>query len=260
MDTCEVPDRLLPEIDLLALMRPAGPLAACVVIDGVVVDVSGFLDAHPGGAMILMANLGQDATEDFGHVAAHSRPAVRRRLEAMAVGRLRATRDRRWDALISQVCLIRNAFWCAALTPSARVLYVGHAYAQLRERHVALLRTGFREFLGEAGSEADAVPVDPETPRVLPDVFAASAADAVVERMGEAAYQLFDGVLALIAAAVDSPQTEQARALEAVRFVDEWERAESEYWGAAASVSSVASVPPAASAPASPILASSTAE
>ncbi|EKX44338.1 hypothetical protein GUITHDRAFT_41116, partial [Guillardia theta CCMP2712] len=41
-----------------------------IIIDGVVYDVTNFLDHHPGGPNILMEHIGKDATvkfEDIGH-------------------------------------------------------------------------------------------------------------------------------------------------------------------------------------------------
>jgi cytochrome-b5 reductase len=57
-----------------------------IAINGVVFDVTGFLNDHPGGADVLLQSAGQDATEAFESIG-HSKHAMKQ-LETMMIGLL----------------------------------------------------------------------------------------------------------------------------------------------------------------------------
>ena len=57
-----------------------------VLIDSYVVDITGFLDQHPGGQMVLLQDGGKDATKDF-NIMNHSQKA-RNQMMSMRIGRL----------------------------------------------------------------------------------------------------------------------------------------------------------------------------
>eukprot|EP01121_Diplochlamys_sp_Union-15-3_P015491 TRINITY_DN5132_c0_g1_i1.p1 TRINITY_DN5132_c0_g1~~TRINITY_DN5132_c0_g1_i1.p1 ORF type:complete len:149 (+),score=32.26 TRINITY_DN5132_c0_g1_i1:60-449(+) len=60
-----------------------------VVIEGIVYNVTKFLDEHPGGSEILMNVAGKDATTDFKNIG-HSQDATRQ-LEDLKQGRIDPT-------------------------------------------------------------------------------------------------------------------------------------------------------------------------
>ncbi|KAJ8760419.1 hypothetical protein K2173_015086 [Erythroxylum novogranatense] len=57
-----------------------------IVIDGMVYDVSSYLDEHPGGDDVVLATTGKDATDEF-EDAGHSKSA-RELLETFCIGEL----------------------------------------------------------------------------------------------------------------------------------------------------------------------------
>ena len=64
----------------------SGPADAWMIIGGKVIDVSKYLEDHPGGEEVLLDRVGQDATEDFEDVG-HSQDA-RKQLATFEVGEL----------------------------------------------------------------------------------------------------------------------------------------------------------------------------
>ncbi|KAH9593273.1 Cytochrome b5-like heme/steroid binding domain [Trypanosoma melophagium] len=64
-----------------------------LIIDGDVLNVSSFLDDHPGGRDVLLALLGTDASQAFADV--HHSKAARRRFASLQVGRIDGPRDMR---------------------------------------------------------------------------------------------------------------------------------------------------------------------
>lgn len=72
---------------LLEVAKHRNRESAWVVIEGKVLDVTGFLADHPGGVDILLDVSGGDASQEFNDVG-HSADA-RARLESMTIGEVR---------------------------------------------------------------------------------------------------------------------------------------------------------------------------
>src|SRR4051794_16514092 len=67
------------------VFKHAGIATPFVVLDDRVLDLSEFLERHPGGSAVLLANLGRDVTADFRHVLAHAHRGVLRTADTLAV-------------------------------------------------------------------------------------------------------------------------------------------------------------------------------
>jgi len=85
------PRAKLPEYTMADVKACANQAAALMVVDGLVYDVTGFEELHPGGAKILRAYYGKDATRAFrGGTHAHTSVADNL-LQEYCVGRLAAS-------------------------------------------------------------------------------------------------------------------------------------------------------------------------
>jgi stearoyl-CoA desaturase (delta-9 desaturase) len=67
----------LPAISIAQYIDYVGNGRSLIIINGIVYDVSNFIDDHPGGATQLQTNIGKDCTKLFhGGVYAHSNAAI----------------------------------------------------------------------------------------------------------------------------------------------------------------------------------------
>ena len=78
--------RFPPHVDLVHEGEPADFLH--VVVEGQVLNVSGFLDDHPGGKKALMLYAGRDATEEF--LMLHDRKVIQKYAADTVIGRVKA--------------------------------------------------------------------------------------------------------------------------------------------------------------------------
>lgn len=143
-----------------------------VVLDGRVLDLSDFLEHHPGGPSVLLANIGRDVSADFHHVTAHARAAVTRKLDQQAIAEVSpltippAAKD--FARLVDYVRLLLNSFDAQAdpaRDPISDVFYVGQLYSHFVGDHLVSLMNTLAE-------TAD-VPVDPAVSQRLRRVFEA---------------------------------------------------------------------------------------
>jgi cytochrome b involved in lipid metabolism len=82
----------LPIVDRAEVARHDTPEKAWMVIDGLVYDVTVFLQEHPGGARVLLPHLGKDATAAFARIG-HS-PEAKILMHNFRVARLADAVDR----------------------------------------------------------------------------------------------------------------------------------------------------------------------
>lgn len=120
-----------------------------VILDGRVLDLSGFMEHHPGGPFVLLANLGRDVSADFHHVTAHARAAVARKLDRQVVAEVDhlavppAMKD--FAKLVDYARLLLNSFsaqFDPTRDPISDVFYVGQLYSHFVGDHlISLLNT-----------------------------------------------------------------------------------------------------------------------
>ncbi|KJK33678.1 hypothetical protein UK23_45185 [Lentzea aerocolonigenes] len=143
-----------------------------MVLDGRVLDLSGFLEHHPGGTSVLLANLGRDVSADFHHVTAHARAAVTRKLDRQAVAEVApltippAAKD--FARFVDHVRLLLNSFDVQAdpaRDPIPDLFYVGQLYSHFVGDHLVSLLDTLAETVG--------VPVEPAASQRLRRVFEA---------------------------------------------------------------------------------------
>ncbi|KOV83944.1 hypothetical protein ADL03_18955 [Nocardia sp. NRRL S-836] len=143
-----------------------------VVLDGRVLDLSNFLEHHPGGVAVLLANLGRDVSADFHHVTAHARAAVTRKLDQQAIAEVApltippSAKD--FARFVDYVRLLLNSFDVQAdpaRDPVSDVFYVGQLYSHFVGDHLVSLLTMLAETTG--------VPVEPAALQRLRQVFEA---------------------------------------------------------------------------------------
>lgn len=131
-----------------------------VILDERVIDLSGFLEYHPGGMAVLIANLGRDVSADFHHVTAHTRHAVTRKLSRHVVAEVdRAVISPAWIAfprLLDYMRIVLNSFEAQCdpeRDPVTDLVYVGQLYCHFVGDHLC----SFMNTL----SEMTSLPVDP---------------------------------------------------------------------------------------------------
>ena len=158
----------MPAEEVLGRASSNEPL---LVIDNNVVDLSGFMECHPGGVAVLLANLGRDASADFRHVPAHSRGGVARKIAQLTVAEADfVSGTPQWESfgkLLDHVRLMRNAFEIqsdSTREPISELVYVGQLYGQFVDDHV-------RSFLDALSKMADS-DTAPQVQKVLDQLFA----------------------------------------------------------------------------------------
>ncbi len=113
-----------------------------VILNDQVLDLSDFMDRHPGGSAVLLANLGRDVTADFWHVPAHALHGALRRVDKLAVAAVdRTAAPTRSDVgrLLDYLRLVLNSFLVIQdprRDPLADVVYVGQVYCQVVGDHL----------------------------------------------------------------------------------------------------------------------------
>jgi cytochrome b involved in lipid metabolism len=78
----------LPSYSSTEVARHHTACDAWIIIDGLVFDITRFLERHPGGSAILHSYLGRDVTRPFSQVSGHTTNAARRMLQALLIGRV----------------------------------------------------------------------------------------------------------------------------------------------------------------------------
>ncbi|MFC3456313.1 cytochrome b5-like heme/steroid binding domain-containing protein [Amycolatopsis speibonae] len=162
----------MPVEEVLSRASCTNPI---LMIDNNVVDLSGFIEHHPGGVAVLLANLGRDASADFQHVPAHSRGGVARKIVQLTVAEADfVSGSRQWGSfgnLLDHVRLMRNAFEVqsdSAREPISELVYVGQLYSQLVADHI-------RSFLDALSQMAD-IGTCPQAQKMLDQLFARALA------------------------------------------------------------------------------------
>ncbi|MET0133903.1 MAG: cytochrome b5-like heme/steroid binding domain-containing protein [Kibdelosporangium sp.] len=162
------------------VLERADPSNPLVILDGKVVDLSDFLERHPGGPAVMLANLGRDVSADFHHVPAHSRHGV-----VQTVGkRVVAEVDRAVAApatevvrlLLGYIRLVLNSFATqldAERDATRNLVYVGQLYCHLVGDHLRSFLNALDELLGTQ--------TDPEITEALDRIF--EVAPALVEEV-----------------------------------------------------------------------------
>ncbi len=152
------------------VLKRASTLSPLVVLDGQVVDLSGFLEHHPGGAAVLLANLGRDVSADFHHVTAHARLSVIRKVGQKVIAEVDraaiplARED--FGRLLDYVRLVLNSFeaqFDPERDPVRDLVYVGQLYCHFVGDHL-------RSFLSTL-SALTGLEVDSKVLRHLDQIF-----------------------------------------------------------------------------------------
>lgn len=225
----------LPVISWAELARQDGDYTNCVVVDGYVIDLGEFIDRHPGGAAVLKAHLGDDATEVFQHVPAHTRAGVRSLMRQLTVGRAERSAEPggeagEWAGLLAHVRMLRNAFEAQFDVPRAPLVaavYLGQSVHHLLGYHLHIIRCTLWTLSGREGdgpADDSAAEAAATLVKQLMDELVAESdsvrASEVTAAMTHAVRQLFTELVAVVAAGTRSPA--DARAAHALDHIDAW--------------------------------------
>jgi cytochrome b5-like protein len=158
------------EEHVLAQASVANPL---VVLDGQVVDLSGFLEHHPGGSAVLLAHLGRDVSADFHHVTAHARDGVVRGISQRVVADVDHADPSPTMAsarrLVDHIRLVLNSFaaqFDPDRNPAQNLIYTGQLYSHFVGDHLPAFLDAIH---GLTRTE-----IDPVTLRHLDHIFLAT--------------------------------------------------------------------------------------
>jgi len=142
----------LPTEDVLEKSSSSRPL---VMLDDRVVDLTDFLQKHPGGLAVLLANLGRDVSADFHHVPAHGRPGVAFKVRQLVVSDVDSVSlPAEWaplGELLDYARLLRNSFEVqinSERDPIHDLVYLGQSYRHLLDDHVRAFLRGFSALAG----------------------------------------------------------------------------------------------------------------
>ncbi|WP_424186668.1 cytochrome b5-like heme/steroid binding domain-containing protein [Actinokineospora sp. G85] len=210
-----------------------------IVVDHHVLDLTDFLRWHPGGAAVLLANLGRDASADFHHVSAHARSGVRQKLRQLAVAEVDSVplpaAWTRLGELLDHVRLVRNSFavqLSVGREPVHDLIYLGQSYQHLLDDHLRVFIDGFSALLGRTADPASLRRLDELSTnaqdRVEDTVAKADAAAAAVfaQWIQQHCTALLDDVIACGSAAVRALRASSAesagRVEEAVSAIETW--------------------------------------
>lgn len=225
----------LPVISWAELARQDGDYANCVVVDGHVIDIGELAARHPGGAAVLKAHLGDDATEVFDHVPAHTRVGVRRQMRQLTIGTAERTAEPggeagEWTGLLGHLRMLRNAFEAQFDVPREPLLaavYLGQSVHHLLNHHLRIIRGSLwtladregAEPANDSAAEAAATLVIQLIDELVGESDANRAGE-VTAAMTHAVRQLFAELVAVVAAGTRSPA--EARAEHALDHIDVW--------------------------------------
>jgi len=142
----------LPTEEVLEESSSSRPL---VMLDDRVVDLTDFLQKHPGGPAVLLANLGRDVSADFHHVTAHHRPGVALKIRQLVVADVDSVLlPAEWapvGELLDYTRLVRNSFEVQLnfeRDPIHDLVYVGQSYRNLLDDHIRAFLGGFSALAG----------------------------------------------------------------------------------------------------------------
>lgn len=227
------------------VVKGASISSPLVILDDQVLDLSGFLDHHPGGPAVLLANLGRDVSADFHHVTAHARRGVLRKVSRQVVADVDyaagSPARKKCTGLLDHMRLVLNSFDAQSdpeRDPLHELVFVGQLYSHLAGDH---LPSFLRTLSGLAGKKADAkalwqlgriYEVTPNRVEEMLDAADGPATAALAKRIRESCAGLLTGLLVLGADALGALRVTGAEnsfsiLLEkAVNLIKEWARDE----------------------------------
>lgn len=143
-------------------------------MDGVVYDLTDYLERHPGGADILRMYLGRDATRAFHAIPGHASKAVAKQMEQYALGR--------FDPVpavptfspvvraLDYIVMIDNSFRTQLAhsfgTPRANLMFCGQFLAHVLGEHILQTHKILSPVIGKTEDDSESPIVIHETGKV----------------------------------------------------------------------------------------------